>query len=179
MKAAIKLLLFLSAAGQAIAAALRVQDESDIVSDADVTTIKVADGDLTVNSAGDVSIDTSGAVAQLSDLSDVGVTTATDGNYLRADGDSWESATIGIADLPTGSFANVVNSSGVTVAANDTGYLDTSGEYVESTTAGDEQRPVVVVVGGINTATITVQLAGNTTMAVTGRVPGCRCKIPA
>ena len=40
-----------------------------------------------------------GGATQLSDLSDVGVTTATDKNALMADGDSWESRALAEADI--------------------------------------------------------------------------------
>jgi len=41
--------------------------------------------------------------AELNDLSDVGDTTATDGNVLRADGNSWESAQLDLDDIADGS----------------------------------------------------------------------------
>ena len=40
-----------------------------------------------------------GGATELSDLTDVGVSTPTNGNVLRADGDSWESAVLGIGEI--------------------------------------------------------------------------------
>ena len=67
------------------------------------TTVAAGDATqvLTSNGAGAAPTfqDASGGVSQLSDLSDVGVTTATDKNALMADGDSWESRALVEADI--------------------------------------------------------------------------------
>ena len=63
-----------------------------------------------------------GGAAQLSDLSDVGSTTPTAGNYLRGDGDSFEATTIQAADLPTAIDAAKIGTGNVSNTEFD--YLD-------------------------------------------------------
>ena len=64
--------------------------------------------------SGTVWNDMGSTVSQLSDLSDVGVSTPTAGNLLIADGDSWESQTVSGAILIGGSGATAFNSTAET-----------------------------------------------------------------
>jgi hypothetical protein len=79
---------------------LTVEEQDSSPSVPDVNTIKFPNGAVIDDGGGIVSINT--GATQLSDLSDVGVTTPTDGNVLRADGDSWESAILAHSDITAG-----------------------------------------------------------------------------
>ena len=66
----------------------------------DARGIRYSAGDIEYNDAGAwTDIGTGGGATQLSELSDVGVTTPTDKNVLVADGDSWESRALVEADI--------------------------------------------------------------------------------
>ena len=114
-----------------------------------VVTLGVGDTwtlDGTYNTSGSLkNVDTTSA-AQLSDLSDVGVTTPTDKNALMADGDSWESRALVEADISdlgsyiTATSTNTLTNKAitkrvVTTASDTTAVIDATATDVYQLTA--------------------------------------------
>jgi len=111
-------------------------------------------------------------VAQLSDLSDVGVTTATDKNALMADGDSWESRALveaDISDLGTYALTNQTMYIGTTQVAINRGSatlnlagIGTLGVGAITTTGNFSQTGATT----FGTGTGAISLNGDVTLAV-------------
>ena len=147
-----------------------------------------------------------GGASQLSDLSDVGVTTPTDKNALMADGDSWESRALveaDISDLGTYLTAETNNletvctgiatteiyignapNDGIYVALSGDVTMDNTGDVTVSTAAAcTGESATVTTITGLAPDTATTQVAqGNITSATalpwTGLKPGTDGEIP-
>jgi hypothetical protein len=92
-----------------------------------------------------------GGASQLSDLSDVGVTTATNRNALMADGDSWESRAIVEADISDlGSYLeNIVEDSSPQLG----GDLDANSHTITNLDASDTAKGIVELATTAETTT--------------------------
>ena len=108
--------------------------------------------------------DASGGVSQLSDLSDVGVTTATDKNALMADGDSWESRALVEADI---------SDLGTYAATDQTFYIGSTQVAINRTSntlnlAGIGTFNTHTIPGGTGTLALTTDITGTNSNTNTG-----------
>ena len=113
-------------------------------------TITNGDGTITIASSGGGG----GGASAFTDLSDVGDTTATSGNIMVADGDSWESKEV------DGDIALAADGT-MTIQANSVALgTDTTGNYV-ATVADAGNSHITVANSGAESAAVTLNIADN------------------